>query len=346
MVAQRTSYLAEDTWHSLQLKTEGDNIQIWANGSLYLQGTDDSLSGGDFAFFNSGSQSTYYDNVNLAWEPHQQVLNLVNGASVSNVASSGSHMTVHDNATVQVSSGSSLAARHQYRIDDSGNTVIDGEGSTLAVTDAGTSYSGRLYVGHTTGGRGTMTVSGGADVTAESGVHVSYHSSGYIGAGSTGADASQVDLDGDGLVDGSQLTITGAGSTVVTGDGTTSDGWVYVGAAGENARLYIEDGGSLTTGSLTLSSWLDTDEGGTSSHGSGDGGYVKVTGAGSTASVSGEIEVGRDGYNGRLDVLDGGSVTAGTDLNVGEAATSTGGRSPGKCNETSGSGTGPTGARW
>jgi len=253
VVAQRTSYLAEDTWHSLQLKTEGDNIQIWANGSLYLQGTDDSLSGGDFAFFNSGSQSTYYDNVNLAWEPHQQVLNLVNGASVSNVASSDSHMTVHDNATVQVSSGSSLAACHQYRIDDSGNTVIDGEGSTLAVTDAGTSYSGRLYVGHTTGGRGTMTVSGGADVTAESGVHVSYHSSGYIGAGSTGADASQVDLDGDGLVDGSQLTITGAGSTVVTGDGTTSDGWIYVGAAGENARLYIEDGGSLTTGSLTLS---------------------------------------------------------------------------------------------
>ena len=304
-----------------------NTLRVADGGTIALGGTLDTANG--TFYFNGGT--IRLDGASASWDPGSYdfqpssaaTLEVINGASVSNVPSLGDYMTVHDNAAVQVSSGSSLTARHQYRIDDGGSTVVDGDGSTLTVTDAGTNYSGRLHVGHTTGGRGTMTVSGGADVTAESGVHVAYHSSGLIGAGSTGADALQVDVDGDGLVDGSQLTITGAGSTVVTGDGS-SDGWVYVGAAGENARLYIKDGGVLSTGSLNISSWLDQDEGGTASGGSGDGGYVKVTGAGSTASVSGQIEVGRDGYNGRLDVLSGGSVTAGSDLNVGESATSTG----------------------
>ena len=207
-------------------------------------------------------------------------------------------MTVEDGGSVLVASGSSLTARHQYRIDDGGSTVVDGANSTLEVTDAEPNYSGRIYVGYTSGGRGTMTVSDGADLTADKTLHIGYYSSDNQGAGVSGADALQIDVDGDGLVDGSQLTITGSDSTVVAPQ-------TLVSAAGTNARLYVEDGGSLTTDNLTVSTWLSIDEGGTSGSGSGDGGYVKVAGAGSLVTVNDEMGVGSAGYNARLAVLDG-----------------------------------------
>ena len=85
----------------------------------------------------------------------------------------------------------------------------------------------------------------------------------------------------------------------------------------------MENGGALTTNYLNIYSWLHQNEGGTYSDGSGDGGYVKVSGIGSSATVASEIELGSDGYIAQLGVLDGGSVSSGRDLNMGESAHST-----------------------
>ncbi|CAD5277914.1 conserved exported hypothetical protein [Bosea sp. 62] len=198
-------------------------------------------------------------------------------------------------------------------------------GSTGAVTVSGSgsrwSNSGDLYVGHS--GTGTLTIENGGRVSNTLFGYVGTSSGGIgtvtvTGAGSTWTNSAEllVGYSGTGTLaveNGGKVSNTigsvgrNAGSTgtvTVTGAGSrwTNSAELYVGYQG-TGTLTIADGGTVTTAGA----------GGSIGTQAGSTGTVKVTGAGSTwtinnvSAMTGELYVGSAG-TGTLIVEDGGAV--------------------------------------
>ena len=168
-------------------------------------------------------------------------LNITNGGSVSDAS-----------ATVGASSGSI------------GVALIDGAGSTWS-HDAG------ITVGGNAKGTGTITISGGGNM-----------SSGGTGAGST---------IGHNPTSSGTVNVTGAGST------WTNQASLTLSDAGGDAFLNVTSGGVVSNGDATLGAF--------SAHT-----FVTVDGTGSTWTISGDLSVGHlFGGVGTVSISQGGQVT-------------------------------------
>ncbi len=205
-----------------------------------------------------------------------------------------------------------------------------GSAGTATVTGAGSTWriASNLDVGYE--GTGKLTIEDGGQVTAKSYGYLglSAGSAGtatVTGAGSTWRIASNLDVGYEGtgkltIEDGGQVTAkissylglyaSSTGTATVTGAGST---WsiannLYVGYEG-TGTLTIEDGGQATVeASSTLGYYA------------GSTGTATVTGTASALVVDGILHVGYDG-TGTLTVTDGGHVTVGDALGIGDLGT-------------------------
>lgn len=172
------------------------------------------------------------------------------------VAGSVGSLTIKDGLNVQSADGAVAADRGTYD-----TAIVEGPGSTWTCTNL-------LAVGGA--GTGTLTISGGATVTA-----------GYVDVGSSNG----------------TLSIIGAGSSLVVLGIPGIDIGIEVGTG--EAAIYVSDGGKLTdqgSGGLSIGSNLGV-------------GAVDVDGAGSTCTITdGLLSVANSG-TGYLNITNGGTVT-------------------------------------
>jgi T5SS/PEP-CTERM-associated repeat protein len=258
------------------------------NTSGYIGGEPGSLgvvtvSGPDSTWTNSGR--LYVGNYGSG------TLNITNGGSVVSENSWTIAMNSHSAGSVTVSgAGSTWTSHNSLHVGYNGNGVLNitngavvmsddygkiatASGSTglVRVSGAGSiwNHSGRLYVGNE--GDGALDITQGGRVINGSYAYLGYSSN------SSGV-----------------VTVDGADSTWIPSIPSYLD--YYVGYYGDGV-LHITNGGSVVSdSSCTISEY------------SGSTSAVTVTGAGSTWTNSGYLDVGYYG-DGRLDITDGGIVS-------------------------------------
>jgi T5SS/PEP-CTERM-associated repeat protein len=235
------------------------------------------------------------------------------GATVGSVAigdnGTSASLTIHGGGTLTTTSwydyigGSGMV--YPGVANSVGAVTVDGAGSTwtsqqglfvghdnvgaLSVTNGGAVGAQALYVGRVQGGDGTVTVDGiGSKLTVSSQSYVGYWGKGALTISNGGA-GELVSLQ---LGTGQQGTITHAEGT-----------------------LRIESGGTLTLRDTGGASFLGNEVDAT--------GTAVVTGAGSTWTVSHQLEVGFKG-TGTITVEDGGAMTTTADTYLGSQATGRG----------------------
>jgi T5SS/PEP-CTERM-associated repeat protein len=263
------------------LTVSGEGATVTATGNAYI-----GLSGAGRVDVKAGGSMTAVDTQvdgpgsnNLLW---------VDGAG-STYASTGTlGVGVYHNGSLLVTNGGAVTSAHAiigWNASAAGTVTVEGAGSTW--TNAGT-----LYVGNS--GAGNLTIRDGGSVST-TGVYVAT-------AGSSS---------------GSNINVTGAGSTLSVEKGGTLNGALIVGETTAGS-VSIDNGGTVS------------DYNGTLGNQAGSAGYMTVSGAGSqwrniydsSVAYSGNINVGLFG-TGVLDVDDGGKVT-GTRMYIGNETGSTG----------------------
>jgi T5SS/PEP-CTERM-associated repeat protein len=215
--------------------------------------------------------------------------------------------------------------------------IGEAAGSTGIVTVTGSQWQWNcgqeLEIGF--GGTGTLTIENGGNVTGCTvGIATFSSSAGTLtvrGAGSS-LTGSSTTLGSSGaatllIEDGGNMTSTqtvvgngilGSGAATVTGSGSswTIGGTLFL-AYGGTAALTIRDGASVSNPSINQHVWM----GGWADEGFGDA-TAMVTGAGSTWTIGGDLNVGVSG-TGTLTIEDGGFVSNATGW-IGRNATATG----------------------
>jgi fibronectin-binding autotransporter adhesin len=224
-----------------------------------------------------------------------QVANLAGSTASVSVTGANSTWNITDPlATIGQSGAGSLSVTAGGRVTNSGSVNIGnsaGASGTVSVSGAGSQWAVGSNLTVAAAGTGLLQVQDGAVVTVGASLDV-----GGIGAGS--------------------LTISGAGSRVATQRATN------VGVSGAGT-LTISNGGRLETsldpvvansGPLTRSSII-----GNSGviNGVGAVGRALVTGAGSTWTTTGNIQIGNIGGDGALRVDNGATLRLGGQLDVG-----------------------------
>lgn len=187
--------------------------------------------------------------------------------------------------------------------------VGDEARGTLSVSDGARVEGGKIYVGGNEAGVGTMTIEGaGTTVVANAGSFTSGLSGqGHVTVKDGGRIEANVVRLGDNDSGVGVITAQGANSTIVSTDS------------------YLV--GHFGSGNLTVSDGARAEAGGTFFLGLQPGGvgHVTVQGAGSTLeTIGGSIEIGPQGGNGRLSVLDGAQATALATVSIGAGAGSDG----------------------
>ncbi len=173
--------------------------------------------------------------------------------------------------TLHVASGGTVTSGTAYiswNAYSTGSVTVDGTGSTWALTGGGTFTPSSLHVGYV--GNGSLTVSNGGTVTSP-----------------LAAIGSQLGSVGT-------VTVTGTGSSLTIGNGTIYGGGLTVGDAG-NGSLTVAAGATVSATYLTVA------------NGNATQGDLTVTGAGSTLSLTDQIDVGYYG-TARLTIADGGKL--------------------------------------
>jgi fibronectin-binding autotransporter adhesin len=209
----------------------------------------------------------------------------------------------------------------------SGTTDIGQSGVSTSSLSGGTASLGNLYVGESTGGNGTLTISGGAAVTA-SALTIGYgtgNSAGVVnlGTGATGGSLTVASITGGSSTGGKTFYFDG-GTLVASGNSTAfisglssafmSDGGGYINNNGHTITIGqpllhagngATDGGltSLGTGTLTLSG-NNTFNGGLTIQ----SGEVQLANAGALNSTTPNTVTFGAGSTGTL-ALNGNSVT-------------------------------------
>ncbi len=182
--------------------------------------------------------------------------------------------------TLHVASGGTVTSGTAYISWDAfstGSVTVDGTGSTWAVTGGGAFTPSSLHVGYV--GNGALTVSNGGTVTSP-----------------LAAIGSQLGSVGT-------VTVTGTGSSWTIGNGTIYGGGLTVGDAG-NGSLTVAAGATVSATYLTVA------------NGNATQGDLTVTGAGSTLSLTDQIDVGYYG-TARLTIADGGKLVGASAAYVG-----------------------------
>lgn len=199
--------------------------------------------------------------------------------------------------------------------DGTGAVAVDGNGSNLQATDltVGQSGTGTLsinaggaveiddfaYVGAVSGSQGTVTVSGiGSELFVEDALFVGQDGNGTLSVQDGGSVAAANLFVGHGQ--------TGIGNATFTGDGSALRLWTLSVGGNGNGSLVIEDGASV-----------ETMFGASIGYGTGTG-SVTVAGAGSSWNNNDVLTVGNIG-TGRLDIIDGGAVSANDGVVIGGA---------------------------
>lgn len=253
------------------------------------------------------------------------ILALSGGTTLSGTVNLGSGRIRVDGGVLQI--GGSTTAGTAYIGDaagSSGTMTVSGSGSTLTTTNNllvgfdGTGVlnvvnggqvhdNGILSIGDSSTGRGTVTVSGsGSKLTTTSNAVV----------GTYGNGALNVSDGGEVVIANSPLTIAGyaakLGTVTVSGSGSklTADD-VIVGQYGI-ANVAIADGGVVESNRRVFIGDF-----------AGASGTLTVSGGGSKLTAASNIIVGNNGV-GVLTVTDGGQVSAGQDVSIGDTAGSSG----------------------
>lgn len=223
--------------------------------------------------------------------------------------------------TVAITNGGTLSTTNLNLIGDAntagaatGAVTISGAGSNWTITSGTAAGYGNIAIGRGTGANGSLTVSDGGTFDYQ-------NSDGAVWVG-----VNDIDNDGHGGGTGS-VTVTGAGSLL-----NSESGFVLGQGAGSSGSALIEKGATLNVrnaGSLLVGRGgegnLTVADGGTVNVNSymavadGSNGSVTVDGAGSSLTVaSGAINVGIHGGDGTLTVSNGGHVTAGNYMTIGQ----------------------------
>lgn len=225
------------------------------------------------------------------------------------------------NGTLNVTAGGSVdstVAHLGVVAGATGSAIVDGKGSvwtvdrnslevgvsgtgSLAVTGGGLVDAANIIIGTSTGGNGSVRVSG-ADSTVKSRADLNV---GLYGKGSMTVEAGGAVKSRDGYV----ATYGGSTSAVtVTGDGSSwaMTGTFFVGyASGATGNVTVSNGGAIRATGVTLGDLA------------GASGTMTITGSGSNVTAyvdngtvnSGSVDVGFQG-SGSLSVVNGGSLDA------------------------------------
>lgn len=245
----------------------------------------------------------------------------IDGGSVTNSVAALRVGYNGSTGTVTLTNGGTLSTSNLNLIGDAntagagtGAVTISGAGSKWTITSGTPTGYGNLVIGRGTGANGSLTVSGGGAFDYQN------------NAGTVWVGMNDVANDGHGGGTGSVI-VTGAGSLlnsesgVVLGQGAGSSGSALI---EKGATLTVQSAGSLLVGrggegSLTVSSGGTVNADSYMAVADGSKGSVTVSGAGSSLTVAGgAINVGIHGGDGTLTVSDGGHVTAGTYMTIGQ----------------------------
>ena len=225
--------------------------------------------------------------------------------------SDGGEINLGDGALLNITGGVFVPSdpnqdAPEFVVGDDAPFFADGP-SELRVGGSGTAdVSTLLTIGSTQ--QGTVTVTGGGVLNNNPG-GLGFSAITRVGQSDTGT----LRIEAGGTVNSNDDAVIGGGST---GNGTVEvDGvgsvWkvadrLTVGDAGTGA-LRIENGGVVNSGTAGVQSALVGSP-------SGSDGSVVVDGAGSEWNHAGPINLGTDGGQGTVEILDGGRVTAGSML--------------------------------
>ncbi len=228
-------------------------------------------------------------------------------------------LAITDNATVLIQAGTvgdEDGSNGTVTIDGTGSILHASQDFTIGKTGAGDvtvsnggtlQVDGDLTIGKEAGSDGSLTIDGANSTFTYSGGDISVGASGsgaltvqngaFVSLEGTSVNVGDADDDTNGDPGSGTLTVTGADSTLITGD-------LSVGSKGDG-DLFVENGGTLSTGDGTVGDEEDSD------------GIATITGAGSSWTATG-MTVGGMG-DGELDIEDGGSVTVnGSDFTIGD----------------------------
>ena len=279
---------AGSTWADLLELYVGDE----GDGTLNIEDGGEVSSTYGYLGYESGSTGTAtVTGAGSTWADLYDLYVGVEGAGTLNIEAGGE--VTSDGGRLGFYSGST------------GTAKVTGGGSTWSI-------SGNLYVGR--GGTGTLTIEAGGQVSSHRG-YLGYEpgSTGTVsvtGEGSTWETTDSLYLGGTAPGDGGQAEVTlSGGGRLYVGDKAATNTLFF--SSGVSAVVASDD--DTTGGELWLRNGaLLTNQGWAYlGYGSGETGTATVTGSGSTWTNGGSLHVGYAG-TGRLEVTDGGRVTART----------------------------------
>jgi len=275
-------------------RAEDSNWTGAGNGTQFNQFSnwDSNFNGGDLVI--DGNYTVTADGVTVATDSQ----------SVNQPGYGPRSLVVKGGATLNANSSDSLSIGWSR-----------GATSTITITGEGTNLftrNGNVNIGYQAGTTGILTISDGATYTAESIV--------FVGAGNESTGTLSVDNATFKLAANGQLYVgyanTGAPTGTVdltNGSTATLDGIVYVGSQSTSKGiLNVSSGSSLTSTNYFIAGLY-----------AGSTGTITVSGTNSKATLSGKNYVGYMG-TGTLDIKDGGSVKATTNVYVGHESTASG----------------------
>ncbi|WP_147306461.1 autotransporter outer membrane beta-barrel domain-containing protein [Methylovirgula sp. 4M-Z18] len=272
--------------------------------------------------------------------------NASTGTGTVTVDGSGSTLTSSGSITVGSSGTGTVTVSNGGAVIAAGASYIGGWTSTasgaVSVDGAGSSWTntGEFLVGYV--GTGSLSITNGGTVVVTGGLHAGDYPTG-VGTVVVNGSSSSLTVSGQlGLGEAGTATMTvSGGASVKTGEAWIGNGhqataivsnatWtntndLVVGITTwddrANGTLTIENGGQVTSGSVTLGVVTSSPARTTASTTSATG-TILVTGSGSSLTASGALVVGETG-TGSLSILSGGYVTSGSGT-VGDAASGVG----------------------
>ncbi|WP_292520581.1 autotransporter domain-containing protein [Mesorhizobium sp.] len=166
-----------------------------------------------------------------------------------------------------------------------------GQGYLTIQSGGAVSNANNGFIGYSASSSGLATVTGAGSKWANRGIFVGYHGSGELTIEDGGMVSSLNGYIGDQVGSAGMVTVSGAGSTW-----SSSGDYIIVGVRGFGT-LTIENGGAVANARGIVGSL------------EGSQGTVTVSGANSTWTNTGNLDVGAAGY-GTLAITDGGTVTS------------------------------------
>jgi fibronectin-binding autotransporter adhesin len=309
--------------------------EVGSTGEATVSGAGSTWSNSSFLHIgDAGTGTLTVEGGGTVSSTEGRIGNSATGVGEVTVTGAGSDWNTGGNFYIGGSGSGALTIANGGSVESSGATIGQlGSGVGVAtVTDAGSAWNinGDFYIGE--GGNGALTIANGGSVEGFGTVNMGASGSGVGAATVTGAgsvwDMSYFSLGQGGsstltIADGgtvhgmggyfgmdggvSNITVTGAGSTLTFLDNTYHGAW-----NDGQSTLTIANGGSVRNHEAAMGG------------GPGSVGVVTVTGAGSTWSTD-DIHIGHEG-SGTLTIADGGHVAVdpGQELNIGRYAGSNG----------------------